>query len=186
MKGEEFVWYFLKLCLIHHDRYALDSDLLKDWWADKKPHGWFVGSINKNFSLMPVENFMLTPNDTNLDESAHPHANAFTGTNLPLLDAIDGAYELDCTQVAKISRANKTHVLPNHRNTFRHWLRANAKRHDAQVEAAAQRRGAVETIDNIDAQIADLDAERNAMQVEAKELKERKKALRGETGVKRK
>jgi len=37
---------------------------------------------------MPKEDWFLTPGDTNLNESMHPHTNMHTGTGLPILDAI--------------------------------------------------------------------------------------------------
>jgi hypothetical protein len=37
---------------------------------------------------MPLEDWYLVPHHTNLNESSHPFTNNNTGTNLPLLEAI--------------------------------------------------------------------------------------------------
>lgn len=61
---------------------------LTDWWADKKPHRWFFASINANLSRIELDDWHLTPSDTNLNESAHPYTNQHTGTGLTLVEAI--------------------------------------------------------------------------------------------------
>jgi hypothetical protein len=60
-----------------------------DWVTDKESiKAWFWPSINEFLSSIPKEDWYLTPGDTNLNESAHPYTNQHTGTNLPLLEAI--------------------------------------------------------------------------------------------------
>lgn len=61
-----------------------------DWYKDKEPYPWFFPSVMKHQTKIPQEIWYLTPGDTNLNESAHPFTNQFTGTNLSLLDAIQG------------------------------------------------------------------------------------------------
>ena len=60
-----------------------------DWIKDKDSiKDWFWSSINEFLSEIPKEDWLLTPGDTNLNESAHLYTNQHTGTNLPLLVAI--------------------------------------------------------------------------------------------------
>lgn len=63
---------------------------VKDWIADKDPHPWFFPSLMKSQTKMSKESWLVTPGDTNLNESSHPFTNQFTGTNLSLLDGIQG------------------------------------------------------------------------------------------------
>ena len=61
---------------------------IADWIIDKKSSPWFVPSVNEFMSKIPEDDWYLTPGDTNLNESAHPHTNMHTGTNLPIIEAI--------------------------------------------------------------------------------------------------
>lgn len=59
-----------------------------DWIVDKKSSPWFIPSVNQYMSKIHEEDWFLTPGDTNLNESAHPHTNLHTGIGLPILEAI--------------------------------------------------------------------------------------------------
>lgn len=58
-----------------------------DWYADKK--SWFWAAVNMHISKMSREDWMSTPNTTNINESAHVLTNLNTGTRLTLLEAIE-------------------------------------------------------------------------------------------------
>jgi hypothetical protein len=55
---------------------------------DKKSSSWFVPSVNEFVSKIPEDDWHLTQGDTNLNESADPHTNMHTGTDLPIVEAI--------------------------------------------------------------------------------------------------
>jgi len=59
------------------------------WYRDKKPSKWFFPSLCESFSQISHRNWLLTPGDTNLNESAHPASNQHRGIRLSLLDAIN-------------------------------------------------------------------------------------------------
>jgi hypothetical protein len=48
---------------------------------------WVIGSLIHSYSLMPYENWMTTPFDTNVAESAHAMINR-TGKSLKLKTAV--------------------------------------------------------------------------------------------------
>lgn len=51
-------------------------------------HPWYLPSVNRFLSPMKEENWNLTPNDTNMAETAHAARNQETGIGRPLLAAI--------------------------------------------------------------------------------------------------
>ncbi|KZT20323.1 hypothetical protein NEOLEDRAFT_1151422 [Neolentinus lepideus HHB14362 ss-1] len=61
---------------------------VRDWYAQKISHPWYLPSVNQFLSPMPKENWLSTPDHTNLVETAHAAWNAETGINSSLLDAI--------------------------------------------------------------------------------------------------
>ncbi|KAJ7600076.1 hypothetical protein C8J56DRAFT_879820 [Mycena floridula] len=129
------------------DRYAKwcqnhENKKVKDWWADKDKVHWFVPCINEFFTKMSLENWYNSPSDTNLNESAHPYTNIFTGILLRLLEAIQAARLLDFDVATRRKLADSHHVLPNHRNTVAQRLHKNtlrkaskARKTDAQLSA---------------------------------------------------
>ena len=51
-------------------------------------HPWYLPSVNRFLSLIPQANWAVTPDDTNIAESAHAARNAETGIGNSLLAAI--------------------------------------------------------------------------------------------------
>ncbi|KAJ6572699.1 hypothetical protein DFH09DRAFT_1312480 [Mycena vulgaris] len=149
-----------------------EHKVVRDWIKDKDSvRDWFWSSINEFLSEIPKEDWYLTPGDTNLNESAHPYTNQHTGTNLPLLEAIQRAYQLDLQVEEKIKLMEEQCVLINHRNSKGHRDRNNASRRSANHHKALDRSHAREEIEGIDAQV--------------KALKEKKKALQATSGIKK-
>ncbi|KAF8179702.1 hypothetical protein K438DRAFT_1768737 [Mycena galopus ATCC 62051] len=75
----------LRTCITHANRHS------KRW----------TSSFNGAKILNKKSSEYLTPGDTHLNESAHPYTNRHTGTNLALLEAIDRAYDMDLQVEAK-------------------------------------------------------------------------------------
>ncbi|KAJ6564996.1 hypothetical protein DFH09DRAFT_1363963 [Mycena vulgaris] len=149
-----------------------EHKVVRDWIKDKDSvRDWFWSSINEFLSEIPKEDWYLTPGDTNLNESAHPYTNQHTGTNLPLLEAIQRAYQLDLQVEEKIKLMEEQCVLINHRSSKGHRDRNNASRRSANHHKALDRSHAREEIEGIDAQV--------------KALKEKKKALQTTSGIKK-
>ncbi|EDR04794.1 uncharacterized protein LACBIDRAFT_330283 [Laccaria bicolor S238N-H82] len=159
---------------------------IKNWIIDKKSSPWFIPSINQYMSKIHEEDWFLTPGDTNLNESAHPHTNLHTGIGLPILEAIQKAYELDCDVEAKLGQAEDDCILPNNRNTKPECDHNNRKRKEARSRKATERQTAQEDLEDLDAQIESAAAAGKASQALVKELREKRKALQAVTGVKQK
>ncbi|KAJ6482300.1 hypothetical protein C8R47DRAFT_1321958 [Mycena vitilis] len=152
--------------------------VVRDWIADKDSIPWFFPSINGNLSKIPEDDWYLTPGDTNLNESAHPFTNQHTGTNLSILEAVDSAYEMDLNMEAKLRAMETSCVLVNHLNSKVHRDRNNVARRNANHDKAIERSEASNELENIDTAL-----EKSAALT--KELREKRKALQLESGVKK-
>ncbi|EIM79030.1 uncharacterized protein STEHIDRAFT_116833, partial [Stereum hirsutum FP-91666 SS1] len=181
------VQWVVKTCSVHLDRNFTslaahcDREIMKrvrGYWAqDKQSKPWFLPCINKFFTKMNEEDWLATPCDTNINESSHPHTNAHTGIGLSILSSIDSAYVLDRAMEEKVTLAEQSGILPNHLNTAYHRLHNNQLRKDRRAKAAAARREAENEVESIDDSIRDAAAH-------LKDLREQKKAVQQQTGVK--
>ncbi|TFY79725.1 hypothetical protein EWM64_g4285 [Hericium alpestre] len=113
---------------------------------------------------MPLEDWFLVRNDTNINESAHTLTNAYTGIRHSLFDAISTACEADKIMAARICEAEDHGILPNHRNTDSHRMKANQQRKEGQQRKAAEHRKAVDKLNKIDEKIQELRAEKKGLQ----------------------
>ncbi|KAF8194842.1 hypothetical protein K438DRAFT_1968783 [Mycena galopus ATCC 62051] len=166
-------------------QWCKDSEykVVRDWIADKDSIPWFFPSINEFLSKMPEEDWYLTPGDTNLNESAHPYTNQHTGTNLALLEAIDRNLPLlaHATWTFKSKQSIvqwKRVVLVNRHNTKPQRDRNNASRRTTHYRQALERSEARTELENLEDSIQESAAN-------TKELRERRKALKEASGIKK-
>ncbi|KAJ7203077.1 hypothetical protein GGX14DRAFT_652541 [Mycena pura] len=81
-----------------------------DWYVNKdKP--WYLSSINPFLSKIAAADYAITPNTTNLAESAHAGTNAQTSTKLALLPAILRKYARDNEQADQLCQMMRSGVL---------------------------------------------------------------------------
>ncbi|KAJ7049788.1 hypothetical protein C8F01DRAFT_1264828 [Mycena amicta] len=153
-----------------------EHKIVREWIKDKESIPWFFPSINEHLSKIQTEDWYRTTHHTNLNESSHPFTNQHTGTNLPILEAIQTGYNLDVAMDEKAELAETSCVLPNHRNTEAHRDHSNIKRRQANLNAAIENASARAELENIDEEI--LQATQRTQ-----ELKERKKDLKRTSGV---
>ncbi|KAJ6466503.1 hypothetical protein DFH09DRAFT_1381711 [Mycena vulgaris] len=151
--------------------------VVRDWINDKDGAPWFFPSFNQFLSKIPEDDWLLTPGDTNLNESAHPYTNQHTGTNLSLLEAIQAAYKLDLQVEAKLRAIDENCVLVNHLNTKPQRDRRNDARRTSHFRQALGRREARDELENID------DAIQNSTSL-TRELRDKKRNLQSLSGVK--
>ncbi|KAI0707244.1 hypothetical protein C8Q76DRAFT_860399 [Earliella scabrosa] len=104
---------------------------LRDWYTNKKGMPWFWGVINRHFSKMPDRDWLSTPNNTNINESAHTLTNAYTGTGLSIFEGILRAEEFDKHQLATIEATEASGIRHNRHNTPAKRMQANAIRQAA-------------------------------------------------------
>ncbi|KAJ7196031.1 hypothetical protein GGX14DRAFT_327140, partial [Mycena pura] len=160
--------------------------VVQDWIKDKDSiTDWFWSSINEFLSEIPKEDWLLTPGDTNLNESAHPYTNQHTGTNLPLLVAIQTAYKLDLETEAKFKLMEKECVLVNPNNSKAKRDRKNASRRETHHRHALERNDARCELEEIDLALEQEAEARKASNIFTKELRERKKSIQAASGVKK-
>ncbi|KAJ7775009.1 hypothetical protein B0H16DRAFT_1265082, partial [Mycena metata] len=159
--------------------------IIRDWIKDKESAPWFFPSINQFLSKISEEDWILTPGDTNLNESAHPYTNQHTGTNLPLLIAIQTAYKLDLEVEAKIQLMEKNCVLVNHNNSKSTQDRRNAARRALHYQQALDRKEAQTELEEIDTALEQQAEARKTSNQITKDLRDKKKALQTASGVKK-
>ncbi|KAJ7232996.1 hypothetical protein B0H12DRAFT_1028746, partial [Mycena haematopus] len=160
--------------------------VVRDWVKDKDSvKDWFWPSINEFLSEIPKEDWYLTPGDTNLNESAHPYTNQHTGTNLPLLVAIQTAYKLDIETEAKFKLMENQCVLFNHHNSKAKRDRRNASRRETHHRQALERNSARSELEEIDLALEQEAEARKVSNALTKELRDKKKVIQAESGVKK-
>jgi hypothetical protein len=59
-----------------------------DWYKQKISHPWLLPSLNRFLSRIDGESWDLTPNHTNIAESAHAARNAETSIGVAVVTAI--------------------------------------------------------------------------------------------------
>ena len=58
--------------------------VILDWYSQKEVRPWYLPLVNSFLSPIDKTSWSLTPNDTNIVETAHVARNRDTKTNLPL------------------------------------------------------------------------------------------------------
>src|ERR1700761_9638511 len=107
--ASQMQWYMVLLTVRvqFHFRSDLPLKIPPDWYANKdKP--WYLSSINPFLSKIAATDYAITPNTTNLAESAHAGTNAQTSTKLALLPAI-----LRCVYELALPGALHSHCTEN-------------------------------------------------------------------------
>ncbi|KAK7024854.1 hypothetical protein R3P38DRAFT_3193769 [Favolaschia claudopus] len=117
------------------DKFAENEITIKHWKEQKDRNSWMWGAINKFMSKIAPEDHDITPNHSNLVETAHAARNAETGIHLPLLEAILQAQERDNIKVRELAAIDRNGVMP------KRWNGAGAReRHAAQRRNWAARK----------------------------------------------
>ncbi|KAH6897587.1 hypothetical protein BKA70DRAFT_1563041 [Coprinopsis sp. MPI-PUGE-AT-0042] len=129
------------------------------WIEDKKPHSWWIPSINQFMSKIPPGDWMSTPSTSNLNEGAHPHANQHTGINNSVLEAIKSIRKADAATLQFVNDCEDNCVLRNSHNSQAERDRSNRVRREARGRKVAAQSQAQEAIRNKQAQIKQLQRE---------------------------
>ncbi|KAG6914018.1 hypothetical protein DXG01_002897 [Tephrocybe rancida] len=79
---------------------------VRDWHKQKMSYPWYLPSLNSFLLPMYHTSWRLTPNDTNIAETAHAARNAKTGIKLPLLAAIQDTRVRDKAVAAKLDECD--------------------------------------------------------------------------------
>ncbi|KAJ7218431.1 hypothetical protein GGX14DRAFT_329747, partial [Mycena pura] len=97
-------------------------------WYNPKRTGWFLPSINKFLSNIAPDDWDITPNTTNIVETAHARRNAETSIHLPLLASIIKAEERDDTRHDEFLQIEHDGVTSKHWNSPFNRERLSAQR----------------------------------------------------------
>ncbi|KAJ7592233.1 hypothetical protein C8J56DRAFT_886938 [Mycena floridula] len=127
------------------------------WAIDKRKAPWFVPCINVNFTKMQRDSWFGGAKDTNMNESAHPHMNAFGGTLLSFINGI---------LIGRRQQVEEHHILPYHQNTVGQRQHRNILRKDVVMRKVT---GQIETMmresGHIDNEIVALRAQKASLKV---------------------
>ncbi|KAF8227073.1 hypothetical protein L208DRAFT_1379937 [Tricholoma matsutake] len=83
-----------------------------DWYQNKIQHEWYLSSLNHLLSSINQESWDLTPNHSNLAETAHAARNAETSIGIPVLRAVL-QYILDSSYNFLYSAIGRAHEWDN-------------------------------------------------------------------------
>ncbi|KAF7334136.1 hypothetical protein MVEN_02319500 [Mycena venus] len=75
---------------------------IKNWYAHKCANPWILPSVNKFLSKIPNDNWDITPNHSNIVETAHTGHNAETSIGVGLLTAILESQKRDNAKAANL------------------------------------------------------------------------------------
>ncbi|KAK6985119.1 hypothetical protein R3P38DRAFT_3450565 [Favolaschia claudopus] len=147
---------------------------------EKDRNSWMYGGINKFKSKIAPEDHDLTPNHSNLIETAHAARNAETGIHLPLLEAILQAQERDNIKVRELAAIDRNAVMPKRWNGAAARERHAAQRRNWAARKTAERNDQLTSYDTLKKEL-ETGAEENRQSLgRQKELEAEIKTLQEE------
>ncbi|KIJ34397.1 hypothetical protein M422DRAFT_263539 [Sphaerobolus stellatus SS14] len=149
---------------------------VRDWYANKAANKWYLPSLVQYLSKIPPYDWITNRGDTNLNESSHPATNRFMGINLSLMEAIEGAEELDEIIADKLDIADANCMLVRQHNTLQERLTKNVGRANSRTKKNHTTNKAQFELDTLNKQIKDLGQQK-------KDLEQRKKVIKHANGV---
>ncbi|KAJ7052354.1 hypothetical protein C8F01DRAFT_1332885 [Mycena amicta] len=157
----------------HHYCAAQTHSAVQNWYSNKIDKPWYLPSINPFLSKIARDDYNLTPNTTNLAESAHAGTNAQTSTQLALLPGILRKYTRDNAQADELHRMMRSGIMRKHWNGPAQRERRAEQRKGWAAKATFQRNEHLIAFD-------ELTEEREEGQAEWKFSLGRQKAIEGE------
>ncbi|KAJ7129118.1 hypothetical protein C8R46DRAFT_1202508 [Mycena filopes] len=112
---------------------------IQNWYHQKLANPWILPSVNKFLSRIPADNWDITPNHSNLVETAHAARNAETAINVPLLTGIMQAQERDNAIAAELLVFNDSGVMRNRFNGVAHREKLSDQRKVWRMRKTADR-----------------------------------------------
>ncbi|KAF8234132.1 hypothetical protein L208DRAFT_1377032 [Tricholoma matsutake] len=98
------------------DESVQSIDTIIFWVFNKIQHEWYLPSLNCLLSSIDQESWDLTPNHSNLAETAHAARNAETSIGIPVLTAVLQAREWDNAKAKEIELMEKSGNMPRRWN----------------------------------------------------------------------
>ncbi|KAF8225893.1 hypothetical protein L208DRAFT_1503629 [Tricholoma matsutake] len=99
-------------CCSVDDESVQSIDTIIFWIFNKIQHEWYLPSLNRLLSSIDQESWDLTPNHSNLAETAHAARNAETSIGVPVLTAVLQVHEWDNAKAKEIELMEKSDNMP--------------------------------------------------------------------------
>ncbi|KIJ25807.1 hypothetical protein M422DRAFT_273184 [Sphaerobolus stellatus SS14] len=135
---------------------------VRDWYAHKVVHPWFLPSLNPTLSKMPRTHWNVTPNHSNLMETAHAGRNIETGIGANPLSAILRCRAINASIVIQIRQAQKTGNLRNTNNTIFHREKRAMQRRTHLYISGSKRQSEIGRLKELRDEHEDLKAKKKA------------------------
>ncbi|KAF7371862.1 hypothetical protein MVEN_00043200 [Mycena venus] len=138
---------------------------LEDWYAHKLANPWILHSINKYLSKISDANWNITPNHSNLVETAHAGRNAETSIGVGLLTAILQSQARDNAKAETLLQIEHDGVARGRWDTIGDRGRLSMRRKVWRMRKAAIRSDQLTSHDSLKADLA-AGAEENKASIE--------------------
>ncbi|KAJ7064494.1 hypothetical protein C8F01DRAFT_1080806 [Mycena amicta] len=118
------------------------EEVVHNWYINKCNHRWYLPSLNKLLSKINPDDYDLTPNNTNIVETAHAGLNAETSIGLPLLSGILETQRYanrKHDELLQIENGGTSAVMPKRWNKLAHREKSAAQRSVSGMKKTAVR-----------------------------------------------
>ncbi|KAJ7300540.1 hypothetical protein DFH08DRAFT_674096, partial [Mycena albidolilacea] len=112
---------------------------ITNWYRQKLANPWILPSVNKFLSNITDENWDITPNHSNLVETAHAGRNAETSTGVALLTGILQARERDNIIAGELTQFEQNGILRQRFNGSAEREKLSAKRRISRMRKTTTR-----------------------------------------------
>ncbi|KAJ7835323.1 hypothetical protein B0H14DRAFT_2590316 [Mycena olivaceomarginata] len=146
---------------------------IKNWYAHKRANPWILPSVNKFLSAITNESWDITPNHSNLVETAHAGRNAETSIGVGLLTAILQSQARDNAKAAELLQIEQKGVMRKRWNGVGEREKLSAQRKVWRMRKSAVRTDQLTSFES-------LKAERTAGIEESKASLQREKIFQSE------
>ncbi|KAJ7825255.1 hypothetical protein B0H13DRAFT_1918698 [Mycena leptocephala] len=148
---------------------AQTDDAIKNWYAHKLANPWILPSINKFLSRISADDWDITPNHSNLVETAHAGRNAETSIGARLLDAILQAQARDDIKANELALIGRDGVMRKRWNGSADREKLSAQRKIWKTRKAAVRNDQLTSFDTLKAE-RDAGVEENRASLEREKI----------------
>ncbi|KAJ7804925.1 hypothetical protein B0H14DRAFT_2611872 [Mycena olivaceomarginata] len=162
---------------------------IKNWYAHKRANPWILPSVNKFLSAITNESWDITPNHSNLVETAHAGRNAETSIGVGLLTAILQSQARDNAKAAELLQIEQKGVMRKRWNGVGEREKLSAQRKVWRMRKSAVRTDQLTSFESLkaertademklDSHRSDLREQINTLRREIEEEKDARRAWR--------
>ncbi|KAJ7190068.1 hypothetical protein GGX14DRAFT_580166 [Mycena pura] len=148
------------------------------WHAQKLSNPWYLVSMNPYLSKINCDDYALTPNSTNLVESAHAHLNSQTQIGLPLLAAILTDQDAQDRKYDELDQVENEAIIANHRGGLAERERSATQRMVSKMKKTNTRNAGIADYNSLQQEREEGIHEWKVLLLHEKELQARIKTLK--------